>query len=118
MPPGIEASDTVDEQIGALQRVLRATEDPELHEIAEFGLNAMTGGFKTKLRAALLDLGDTSPENGSPQAAKALAAVRGLQEAIAADPRVAACDNNPGGVKVAIRATMLPALNQMQAALA
>lgn len=111
------ASETVDRQIGAHQGVLRLTGDPELIEIAEFGLNAMTGGFKTRLLAALMDMGDQDPAQAPQSARKALAAVQGLRGEIAADPRVAACDANPGGVPVAIQATLLQALDGLASAL-
>jgi hypothetical protein len=44
--------------------------------------------------------------------------VQGLKTAIAADPRVAACDSNPSGVQVSIRATLVPALDGLVAVLA
>ncbi len=112
-----EASEAVDKQISGLQKALRDTGDPELVQIAEFGLNAMTDGYKTSLTAALLELGDAGPTASPAAAQKALSAVEGLRSAISEDPRVAACDSNPSGVQVSIRATLFPALDGLVSAL-
>jgi hypothetical protein len=107
-----QALETVDGQIAGLQRILHGSPDEDLHEIAEFGLNAMTGSYKTKLQAALMD--------ASANPAKSAAAAR-LAASFAAhlgsDKRVAACDGNPFGVNLAIRATLVPALDSLQRAL-
>lgn len=104
-----QALDKVDGQISALQSVLRSSPDEDLHEIAEFGLNAITGSNKIKLQAALLEI----------PAKKAVAArLAGAFAAhLATDKRVAACDANPFGVALSIRATLVPALGALQAAL-
>ena len=49
------ALESIEGQIAALQQVLRASPDPELKEIAEFGLGAMTGSHKVKIQAALVE---------------------------------------------------------------
>jgi hypothetical protein len=113
-----QASEAVDGQISGLQSALRATGDPELVQIAEFGLNALTAGFKTKLMAALFELGDIGPAAAPAAARKAVVAVQGLKTVIASDPRVDACDSNPAGVAVSIRATLMPALDGLLAGLA
>lgn len=112
-----QASEAVDNQISGLQSALLATQDAELKEIAEFGLNAMTGGYKVRMMAALADLGDAGPAASQDGAAKALALVQGLKSQIESDERVAACDANPFGVAIAIRATLGPALDGLAAAL-
>lgn len=112
-----DASDTVGEQIGKLQGALKATGDDELHDIAEFGLNGITGGTRVKLMAAIHDIGSPAgpvPAGKIGAAAKAVAAFR---QQIAGDSRVEACDGNPFGVEVAIRGTFLPALAGLENAL-
>jgi hypothetical protein len=86
-------------------------------QIAEYGLNAMTDGYKTGLTAALLDLGDGGPSASPTAAQKALSAVQGLKSALASDSRVDACDTNPSDAKVSIRATLFPALDGLVSAL-
>ncbi|MBQ0943185.1 hypothetical protein KAK07_07535 [Ideonella sp. 4Y16] len=106
-----EASESVDEQISRLQRVLREQDDSELKEIAEFGLNAVTGNFKVPLLAAMLELGD-----GHNATAEDAAGARELARAYAnhlrGDIRVAACDQNPFGIEVSIRDTLAAALDR------
>lgn len=102
----------VDGQISELQKVLRASPDDELHEIAEFGLNAMTGNHKIKLQAALMEAA-----TGSGKAAAAGRLAESFAAHIATDKRIAACDANPFGVSLSIRATLGPALGALQKAL-
>ncbi len=109
------ASEAIDGQMGALQKALRASGDPELIDIAEFGLNAVTGDHKVRLTALLSELG--SPAAAQKSGAKTLALLSDFKTHIETDPRVAACDANPIAVPVSIRATIAPALAGLQAAL-
>jgi hypothetical protein len=112
------ASDGVDAQIASLQSALKTTDDPDLQDIAEFGLNAMTAGCKMPLLAALAQIGDGSnPLALLKGRGKLLAAVDAFRSQIGTDRRIAACDNNPFGVDVAIRATLGPALEGLEAAI-
>jgi hypothetical protein len=102
--------ETVDNQIVQMQAAFRQSRDAELVEIAEFGLNAITGGFKTKLMAAIMDArpGDRSAlQSAGPALLRALAEFR---THIETDGRVQACDTNPYGLTMSIRATLGPAL--------
>lgn len=101
------ASDTVDGQITALQAALRQSGDETLREIAEYGLNGVTGNYKVPLMAAMA-------EQAGP---KALEVIRAFRSHIEADERIEVCDDNPFGVAVTIRATLGTALAQMEAAL-
>ncbi|HLY55135.1 MAG TPA: hypothetical protein VKS60_06240 [Stellaceae bacterium] len=107
-----QASDAADAQIAALQAALRKTDDDTLHEIAEFGMNGVTGNFKVPLMAALIELG--APGQG----AKALKIVRDFRAYLDTDEKVLVCDENPFEVPVSLRATLGGALAQMEAALA
>jgi hypothetical protein len=106
-----DAVSDVDRQIGDLQVALRTSDDPELQGIAQFGLNALTGGRRVALTAALLELRDGA---GAGACAKSIGAFRAF---LASDEVVEACDRNPLGVAVAIRATLDPALAGMERAL-
>jgi uncharacterized protein involved in exopolysaccharide biosynthesis len=110
-----DASDKVDAQITALQATLRGTEDDELHEIAEYGLNALTEGKKTRVLVAIHTMGDGA--NLQQSGTKALSAFTQFREHIETDERVRAFDENPFGVAVALRQTLTPALAQMEARL-
>lgn len=111
------ANDAVDEQITNLQKALRATKDEELREIADFRLSAVTGGFRTGVMTALIEIGNGDVAVLRKHAAKTLDLVGGLRSRIEGDKRVAACDTNPFGVSVAIRGTLAPALGDLAAAL-
>jgi hypothetical protein len=91
------ANDAVDEQITELQKTLRATEEEDLREIADFRLSAVTGGFKTGVMAALIEIGDGEVAALRKHAAKTLNLLQGLRSQIEADKRVVACDTNPFG---------------------
>jgi hypothetical protein len=113
-----QASATVDGQISSLQSVLRASGTQTLVEIADAGLNGVTGNHKVRLMAMLTELGDGTPDAMAKAGPKARKLLEEFAGHIASDPRVAACDNNPFGVTVSIRATIGPALQGLQAALA
>jgi hypothetical protein len=109
------ALETVGQQIATLQTALRGSPDSELHDIAEFGLNALTASHKVKIQAALIDIraGRATP--------RAIGAAVGLIGSflghIASDKRIAACDANPFGVKLSLRQTLTPPLEGLRAAL-
>jgi hypothetical protein len=94
-----------DTQIGALQQVLRGSPDKDLQDIAEFGLNAITGNHRVKITAALTDL-----KRGAPSAGTALKLVTSLLDYINTNERVAAIDANPFGVRMNLAGTLAPAL--------
>ena len=103
------ASETVDKQISALQSVLRSSDDDELREIGEYGLGAVAGGFKVPLMAALM-----GAEAGDPRDRQKLATIiPQFRKHLEGDERVEACDENPFGVTLSIRATLVPALDEL-----
>src|ERR1700722_15975582 len=113
-----DASDAVDAQISQLQSALKQTDDEELHEIAEFGLNGITGGTKVKLMAAIRDVSSAGAVVPPAVVGKARQAVVQFGSQIEGDERVDACDENPFGVTVSIRASFAPALAGLEKALA
>lgn len=112
------ASAAVDVQITALQAALRAIDDDELHQIAETGLNAITGDHRVPVMAAVAEIGAGGAADLARAAPKALAAVRAFQAHLAADPRVKACDSNPFGVAMSVQATLGAALAKMESVFA
>jgi hypothetical protein len=109
------ASDAADAQIAELQKALRASGDDVLEEIAEYGVNGVTGGFKVPLMAAMREV---DAAGATPAAfAKLAKVVEGFSAHIAKDDRVMACDENPFGVAVSLRATLGGALATMQQAI-
>ena len=111
------ASATVDGQIAALQAALRADGDETLKQIAEFGVNGLTGNFKVPLMAALAEVGSGDPAAIAKAGPKTLGIIQAFRTHLSTDEKVEVCDENPFGVPVAIRATLGAALAQMEATL-
>jgi hypothetical protein len=110
-----EASEAVDAQVSALQAVLKASADPDLQEIADFGMVALSGGNRTRILAAVAELEHADPP--PPELLKRTATIVAKCRAhFASDPKVRGFDSNPFGVKVSIRATLTPVLQQIEAA--
>ncbi|MGH7043854.1 MAG: hypothetical protein ACREFY_17240 [Acetobacteraceae bacterium] len=112
------ASDAVDAQIAALQAALRADGDDTLKQIAEFGMNGLTGNYKVPLMVALAELDGGDPAIVARTGPKLLGTVQAFRSFLDGDEKIAVCDENPFGVPVAIRATLGGALAQMAAMLA
>lgn len=111
------ASETVDGQIGALQAALRQSGDDTLEEIAEFGLNGVTGNYRVPLMAALMGLGAGSPAAMRKSGPKALKIINDFRTYLESSEAVEVCDANPFGTPVTIRATLGGALGGLAAAL-
>ena len=118
-----DANDAVNAQIeelrGAILDRLRSP-DPNLtayvgalRRIAETGLNAVTEDRRVKLMAAIMDLGDGAPDAMARSGARTLATIVSFQDFMVGSRKISACDGNPFGVPVAIRATLEPALKDM-----
>lgn len=107
------ATEEVDGQIRELQAALRESDDMDLQEIAEFGLNALTGNTRVPLLAALQEAsgGVTQLKESAAKVKKAIADFRNQ---LNSEPRVAACDDNPFGVTVAIVDTYEGALDALE----
>lgn len=109
-----EASYAADQQIGVLQIALRKSGNEDLAQIANFGMNALTGNFKVQLMAAMKDLDSANDDKVPKAAAKALPVIRGFRKHLSSDPRVKACDANPFGVSMSLAATLDGALGPME----
>ncbi len=110
-----EAIEQVNGQISALQTALKASGDKELAAIGEYGLNGVTGNHAVRLTAALMDIGAGPPT--AKNATAAISVIKPFRDHLASDERVTVCDDNPFGVAVAIRSTLVPALEALQKAL-
>ena len=102
----------VGRQVESLRKVLLASTDPELHRIAEFGLNGITGKLRVGLETALREVAVATPDarpNAAAKVAQAAAALRGF---LATDRRIAACDACPT-VPVSLRATFSAGLDSL-----
>ncbi len=106
------ATDAVNEQIKQLQAALRETDDPDLHDIADSGLNALTANTRVPLMTAIQEAGAATPPQLKAAAPKVLKAVAAFRAQLAS-PEVMACDANPFGVDVAVGETFSGALDQL-----
>ena len=107
------ATETVDTQISALQSALKKTDNDVLHEIAEFGMNGITGNHKVRLMAAMMEIGSGDATALQKIGPKVLKIAQDFRQHLDSDERVMACDENPFGVAVSIRQTLGGALGQM-----
>ncbi len=112
-----DAVETVDGQIATLQNAMRATGMEELKEVAEFGLNGVTGNFRVPLTAAFRNVASTKGDARKKEIAKAHIIVSGFKKHLAGSELVLVCDENPLGVTLSIRKTLGAALDQLEAAL-
>ncbi|MBC2836523.1 hypothetical protein [Paragemmobacter straminiformis] len=110
-----DAKETVDVSIGALQSALRGIDDPDLRRIADAGLNGVTDGLQTRLMAALFEYNAASGENRAKVAETLRGRAVDLRNMLETDPIIALCEDNPFGVKVAIRAPLIAALDKLEA---
>lgn len=115
-----DALDTVDKQVTALQKELLKTGDGDLKEIAEFGLNGITGNHKVPLLTAIREVDGAAPDGRAKAANQALTAIGKFEDHINRDARVRACDSYAAEVfkvNLAIADTLGPALEEMRGVL-
>ena len=111
------AMDDVDGQISELQKAMRASPDEEIRDIAEFGLNGVTGGFKVMLMTYMMELGDgTNAAALHKSGANLLGAVADFRTLLDKDEQIAVMDDNPFNCVVSVRDTLGPALTALEAA--
>ncbi|MDE2005714.1 MAG: hypothetical protein KGI51_04035 [Rhodospirillales bacterium] len=108
-----QAADSVDTQLSLLQKELRSSDETDLQEIAEFGLNGLTRNTRVPLMTALREAGDGSAALLKKAAPKIETAATAFIKQLSGDPRIVACDDNPFGVPVTILATYQDAVTQL-----
>lgn len=111
-----EASDAVDAQFNSLRKALLASDDEDLHRIAEFGLNGVTGSRKVGLHKALREVAAASGPALPPLAQKAVQAATEYRSFVQSDERVKACDAYPS-IVTPIGTTLGRALSALAQAL-
>jgi hypothetical protein len=122
-----DANDAVNDQINGLRTaLLEAAKEGDgdteglalaLTDLAENGLNEITEDHRVRLMAAVQELAGGTPAAMRKSGARALALIEGFESFLGSNPKIAACDDNPYGAPVSIRATLTPPLRQMAAAL-
>ncbi|MFY9459909.1 MAG: hypothetical protein WAP57_09180, partial [Aquabacterium commune] len=115
--PGVRAAwrDAMDEavaQMGKLRTALLKDPDPDLQQIAEFGLSAVTDGHRVPMMAAVMSIDGAMQNEAKLRAAigQARAQAKRFSAHLQSSPTVAACDENPFGVEVSLRDTLGGAL--------
>ena len=106
-----DASEAADAGIAKLQQALRTSDDAELKEISEYGINAVTGNYRVPLMAALRG----AVVGNMQDAGKLAAAIRRFRDHLASDDRVEAVAVNPFDIQVNLRGTLIPALDELAA---
>ena len=112
----LAALSKADAQIRKLQAVLAVHPDPDLKDIAampELGINGLTGGYRARTLLMLRNLQDAPPEKLPTLLQRSRALVAGFNEHIRTSDRIEACDKNPLGIAVSVRALLGPALAEL-----
>lgn len=119
----VEANDSLNEQLDALRVAIlgHAKTEPELAtvlaDIADKGLNALTGDHRVRLMGAVQVIGEGAPAAIKAHGPKALAAMEAFKAHLDGNEKVDACEGNPWDVPVTIRDTLYPALGQLEQAI-
>ena len=108
----VAAREQVDDAIASLQSALKADGDPDLQQIAEYGLHGVTRNQNVQMMAALREMAAGTP--AGPK--KLTVAVEDFRELLAS-PVADLLEDNPFGVPVPLRAVLGPALDTLAASL-
>ena len=115
-PLGIwrDAKDAVDGRLEALAAKLRGFDDPDLEQIADFGLYRVGTGEGVALTKALFDYSRAAPATREAAGGRVRASAANYRAAL--NTRlVHLIDHNPVGVDVAIQKTIGGALDRIEA---
>lgn len=110
------AFESVGEQINVLRKLLLETADPDLHQIAEFGLNGITGTRRVTLEKAMREIAGSKGDAVVTLAGDAARAAADFRNFVSTDPRIAACDACPTNT-VQIGVTLGTALAALEKAM-
>lgn len=100
------AASTAGQQVDALRRVLRASEDVDLHPIADTGLNAITDNHRVPLEAAILDFDSATTAQRAAAMATVSVKAQEFLDHIQSSEKVAHVDTNPFGVECTVAGLM------------
>jgi hypothetical protein len=114
MPIWQETKEALDKQIGALQKALRNYNHPDLHQIADYGFLALTGGNHTRLMAALFNY-DAQPSAKTATGVKT--ALDAFDALLASGSVLEDYDANPFGVSLRLGQTLRDGVSKLQAGL-
>lgn len=107
-----QAREGVDRAVNTLCAAVREVEHPLTQTLVDRGLSGFTGRLTVPLTAALLSA------DADPAAAAALRPrLRDMRAFLSADRVIGLIEDNPFGVAVAIRAPLMAALDEIEAAL-
>jgi hypothetical protein len=113
-----DAKEAVDARLDVLGRALGALEDPDLDQIARYGLFGLTSGGQTVGLMAALQGFDAAPPAGRAAAAAAVGkAVAAYRAMLQSSPLAEALDDNPFGVEIGLVGIMDGAFRQIVTAI-
>ena len=113
-----EARDAANDQLVKLQAALRGTRHPMFLKIADGGLNGFTGKFLVGMQVALMNVDQAREGEARAKAAqKARVAIGNVRGFLQSHPVVPLLERNPFKVPVALRAVLIPALEQIERSL-
>ncbi|MDR3518805.1 MAG: hypothetical protein P4M00_23650 [Azospirillaceae bacterium] len=112
-----QAVASIEHQLSSLRTALLNSEDDDLEDIADFGLASITESYRDDLMD-LVNQVSIDPDAVKRETVGAMRAlISGFRELLRSSPRVAACDDNPFGVAMALRETLEGAMDKIEAAL-
>lgn len=111
------AKEAVDEKLEQLAGAMRRFNDPDLNRIAEFGIFGLTRGEGVALNKALIEYDSAGPSARATASKKLRGAVAAYRGVLTQHPAIPQLDNNPFGVRPAMRATLGAALDRIEASL-
>jgi hypothetical protein len=113
-----EAKETAGLQIGQLQDKMRATKIPLFAQIADRGLNGITGRLQVGLQVALAELDGADEAGRATAVTKARASIADFRDFLRSDPVLPLLEENPLGVTISLRADLSDVLDKIEQTLA
>lgn len=115
-----EAVEAVDARIAKVRAKMLSSGNPDLLDIADRGLPALTDNHKTPVSVAVLEVADSSGEKRERSARQAMQAIQAFRAHIDTDPMIKVLDEQSSaafGVSLAIRADIGRGLTALEGAL-
>ena len=112
-----EAKEAALGHLGTLQSALRARKSTLLDQVADKGLNGITGRLQVGMQVALMEVERAGGDSRDAARKKALAAVGAMRTFLQSDQTLSLLEKNPFKVPMPIRAELGRALDQIEASL-